>query len=162
MESARIAEPADLGAIEDLATRYADEVRDARGGALFLAREARIASLGARLSAGLDDDCTIIVVGCYDDVVLGYGLATVEQLADGRRMAVLEDILVEPEGRESGIGEAIMNLILGRVVAMGCFGIDSRALPGDRHTKNFFESFGLKARLLIMHRDLDDAPISPT
>lgn len=162
MESARIAEPADLGAIEDLARRYVDEVRDARGGALFLAREARIATLGERLTAALDDDQTVVVVGCYDDVILGYGLAIIERLVDGRRMAVLEDILVDPEARDSGIGEAIMNLILERVTAMGCFGVDSRALPGDRQTKNFFESFGLKARLLTMHRDFGDAPISAT
>ena len=28
------------------------------------------------------------------------------------------------------------------------------ALPGDRATKNFFESFGLKARLLTVHAPL--------
>ena len=36
----------------------------------------------------------------------------------------------------------------------GCFGVDSLALPGDRHTKNFFESFGLVARAIIVHRSL--------
>ena len=36
--------------------------------------------------------------------------------------------------------------------AQGCFGVDSLALPGDRHTKNFFESFGLVARAIVVHR----------
>ena len=36
----------------------------------------------------------------------------------------------------------------------GCLGIDSVALPGDRATKNFFESFGLVARALRVHRPL--------
>jgi hypothetical protein len=39
--------------------------------------------------------------------------------------------------------------------AAGCFGIDSLALPGDRSTKNFFESFGLVARAIVVHRSLD-------
>ena len=34
-------------------------------------------------------------------------------------------------------------------------GVDATALPGDRLTKNFFESNGFTARLLIMHRRLD-------
>ena len=38
--------------------------------------------------------------------------------------------------------------------AQGCFGVDSLALPGDRHTKNFFESFGLVARAIVVHRSL--------
>jgi hypothetical protein len=36
----------------------------------------------------------------------------------------------------------------------GCIGVDSLALPGDRATKNFFESFGLVARAIIVHRRL--------
>jgi hypothetical protein len=27
-------------------------------------------------------------------------------------------------------------------------------MPGDRNTKNFFESFGLVARAITVHRDL--------
>ena len=36
----------------------------------------------------------------------------------------------------------------------GCFGLDSLALPGDRATKNFFESFGLVARAIVVHKPL--------
>ena len=36
----------------------------------------------------------------------------------------------------------------------GCVGVDSLALPGDRATKNFFESFGLVARAIVVHRPL--------
>ena len=36
-----------------------------------------------------------------------------------------------------------------------CRGIDGFAFPGDRGAKSFFESAGFKARLLVMHRDLD-------
>ena len=43
--------------------------------------------------------------------------------------------------------------------ARGCFGVDSLALPGDRHTKNFFESFGLVARAIVVHRSAAMSPV---
>jgi hypothetical protein len=38
----------------------------------------------------------------------------------------------------------------------GCRGVDALALPGQRDTKNFFESHGLVARALVVHRDLTE------
>jgi len=35
-----------------------------------------------------------------------------------------------------------------------CTDLDSYALPGDRDTKNFFESHAMKSRLLIVHTAL--------
>jgi len=35
-----------------------------------------------------------------------------------------------------------------------CVGVDSLVLPGNRETKNFFESFGLVARAIVVHRAL--------
>ena len=74
--------------------------------------------------------------------------------SDGGRLAVVTDLYVEPEARGVGLGEAIMNHLVAWATDEGCFGVDSQALPGDRHTKNFFESFGLVARSLVVHRDL--------
>jgi len=34
-------------------------------------------------------------------------------------------------------------------------GLDAVALPGDRDTKNFFETFGLVARAIQVHRSLE-------
>ena len=39
----------------------------------------------------------------------------------------------------------------------GCIGVDSLALPGDRDTKNFFETHGLVARAITVHRTLPQA-----
>jgi hypothetical protein len=39
--------------------------------------------------------------------------------------------------------------------AAGAVGIEATALPGDRATKNFFETHGLVARALTVHRRLD-------
>ena len=41
--------------------------------------------------------------------------------------------------------------------SQGCIGVDSLALPGNRETKNFFESFGLVARAIVVHRSLGGA-----
>jgi hypothetical protein len=54
-----------------------------------------------------------------------------------------------------GVGEAVMDHLVAWCRAQGCFGVDSLALPGDRQTKNFFESFGLVARAIVVHRPLD-------
>lgn len=153
MESARPATHEDLDAIASVASRIADDLPDKRGGPLFLRREsggdARI-----RAEALLDGLEGFTLVGTYDDVVFGYAVVQVETLADGGILARVDDLAVDGDIRGSGIGEAMMNLVLDTARERGCFGIDSRALPGDRHTKNFFESFGLKARMLVVHKSL--------
>ena len=158
MESARRAEHADVDAVEYVAERVRADQWEARGSELFRAREAGVWPLAERVHGAIDGEDAIVVVGCYDEVVFGYGVAMVERLDDGRKLGRLDDLAVDPEARGSGIGEAMMNLIVDEVRAAGCIGIDSRALPGDRETKNFFESFGLKARLLVVHQRFDDQP----
>ena len=66
------------------------------------------------------------------------------------------DLYVLPDARGVGVGEAMMGLCLDWARRNGCIGLDSMALPGDRHTKNFFESFGLVARAIIVHRRLSE------
>jgi GNAT superfamily N-acetyltransferase len=67
---------------------------------------------------------------------------------------VVDDLYTEPGCRELGLGELTMEALVDWCRGQGCFGVDSLALPGDRHTKNFFESFGLVARAIIVHRSL--------
>lgn len=166
MEAARRARPDDLAAAADVLTRAAAEAAGQRGGDLYLAREAALTGplaatpahegLRTRIEAALADPGRVAVVGCYDGVVLGWAEARVETLGDGRRLGVLDALAVDPEARGAGIGEAMMDLVLAELRSAGCIGVDAHALPGDRATKNFFESFGLKARLLTVHRSFDD------
>lgn len=152
MEAARLALQADVGAVEAINQRRRDEMTGQRGAEMYLAREASSTPVGPRISSAIDDVDAVAVVGSYDDVVFGYAVANLEPLADGSTVAVLTDFVVDDEARGSGIGEAMMNLMVENAMAAGCRGIDSVALPGDRETKNFFESFGLKARMLTVHR----------
>lgn len=152
MEEARAAVPADLDAVDQVARRVAAGMADLRGGELLLAGEAGRGPVRERMARAIDAPDAWAVVGCYDGVVLGWALAGVETLPDGRRLGVIDAIAVDPDARAAGIGEAMMDLVLAELERAGCIGADARALPGDRETKNFFESFGLKARLLTVHR----------
>jgi ribosomal protein S18 acetylase RimI-like enzyme len=144
----------DLSDIERVAEEIAATMVDQRGGALFLRRESG-GSAVERARVLLDDDQAVVLVGTYDDVIFGYAIGRVEELDDGGLLGRIDDLAVMAEAREAGIGEALMNQLVDVFTARNCFGVDSRALPGDRQTKNFFESFGLKARLLVVHRSLD-------
>jgi GNAT superfamily N-acetyltransferase len=115
---------------------------------------ARTAPFEPRLADELADRDHHVVVGTVDDAVLGYGVAHVERLADGGLLGVVDDLYTEPGAREIGVGELTMQALVDWCAARGCFGVDSLALPGDRHTKNFFESFGLVARAIVVHRAL--------
>jgi GNAT superfamily N-acetyltransferase len=75
-------------------------------------------------------------------------------LADGGRLGVVDEVYVDPGARALGVGEVLMADLVAWCRDQGCFGVDSLALPGDRATKNFFESFGLVARAIVVHRPL--------
>ncbi len=90
---------------------------------------------------------------------VGYAVGRVEVLRDGGRLAVVDELYVEPDAREVAVGEALMDDLLEWATAQGCFGIDALALPGNRATKNFFERYGLTARAIVVHKRLGtDAP----
>lgn len=157
VEGARLATDEDVAAIVAIAGKHRDEIADERGAALLLRQEGfSTSAFEASIRAGLHREDALIVSGTYDGVVFGYSAAEIEVLEDGGLLMGVTDFIVEREIRKSGIGEAMMNLLLDEARSRKCLGIDSRALPGDRNTKNFFESFGLKARMLTVHRALDD------
>jgi GNAT superfamily N-acetyltransferase len=154
VEAARAATPADVPRLAELAADAIAELTATKGGALWARREARSQPLDEGLAADLADPACCVLTGTLDDTVMGYAVARRETLRDGAPLAVLTDIYVEPGCRGVGIGEALMGAIVAWAEAAGCVGIDSLALPGNRETKNFFESFGLVARAIVVHRPL--------
>jgi GNAT superfamily N-acetyltransferase len=157
IESARRAHVDDLGRIEELARQAIDQMRPLRGGMLWSLTLARQEPLVESLSASLVDPDQRVVVGCIDDTIIGFGAVRVQGLADGQPLGVIDELFVEPEARAVGVGEAMMDLLLEWCVERGCIGVDAVALPGDRETKNFFETYGLTARALVVHRALGGA-----
>ena len=154
MESARPASLPDLGRLAELASLCFAELASQRGGSVWSRLEARQAPFTASLGAALTDNTRSVIAGLIDDYVVGYAVLCMTPLADGAVLGVIEDLYVEPEFREVGVGEALMGELIVAARAGGCEGVESLALPGDRATKNFFESFGLVARAIRVYRTL--------
>ena len=153
MEAARPATTEDVPALCALADAAADELAPTRGGAVFLAREAPPRG-PERFTDALGDAAALVVAGTVDDEVVGYGSVRIETLRDGARLGVIDDLFVLPDARGVGVGEAMAGLLIAFCEREGCDGIDAVALPGNRATKNFFETFGLVARAIVVHRSL--------
>ena len=152
----RPARPDDLAVLDDLATLAIEELTPNRGGAVWRAQSARPLPPRDSLAEDLEADDRHVVVGTIDGEPVGYSVARVEAMRDGSRLGVISDLFTLPEAREVAVGETMMDAVIAWCREQGCFGVDSLALPGDRHTKNFFESFGLVARAIVVHRDLGD------
>ena len=153
-EGCRPATPDDLPRLVALAEQAIVEKRAQRGGEVWARTDARRPPFEPRFEEELASGRRRVLVGTLDGTILGYGAARIDELHDGSRLGVVTDLYVEPDGREVGIGEAVMNGLVAWCTGEGCFGVDSLALPGDRHTKNFFETFGLVARAIVVHRSL--------
>ncbi|WP_436796026.1 N-acetyltransferase family protein [Actinospongicola halichondriae] len=152
--SARPADASDLDVVADLATLAIEELTPNRGGALWRREAARPIPTAPSVQADLEDADVHVVVGTIDDVPVGYGVVRRLPMRDGSTLGRVTDIFTLAGARGVGVGEAMMDAIIEWATDSGCFGIDSVALPGDRHTKNFFESFGLVARAIVVHRPL--------
>jgi GNAT superfamily N-acetyltransferase len=148
-ETARLADTGDLRALEQLAADARAEALTKRGGVVLVERD-------LPGSEALADAYDALVVGLIDDVVVGYGAITCEAMRIGKPLGVIGELYVDPGAREVGIGEAMMDLLITWSRERGCRGVDAKALPGDRATKNFFETFGLVARAIEVHRSIEE------
>ena len=111
-------------------------------------------SLAELLERCLARDDMLCLLGTLDDVPVGIGLATQAKLANGDPIAKIQIFYVLEGARGVGAGAAIMAELAAWAEAKGCIGLDAAALPGDRSTKNFFESHGMSARALTLFKRL--------
>jgi GNAT superfamily N-acetyltransferase len=160
VEGWRPATSEDAARIAELARALRAELTELRGGALWADREAGGEPLEAAFEAWLASPEWLVVAGCVDDAVLGYGVVEVETLRSGSRLGVIHELYVELEARSVGVGEAMADALVAFCRDAHCKGIDARALPGHRAAKNFFEEHRFTARAIVMHRDLDDHNVS--
>ena len=158
MESSRPASAEDIPRVVELAELMRAELGAMRGGPLWVEREAWPEPLADAYDALLARDDGLLLVGSIDDAVIAFAAVVVEQLRSGARLGVITDLFVEPEAREVGVGEVLVDALVEHSRAAGCIGIDATALPGHRATKNFFETHGFTARALAMHKRLGAEP----
>jgi GNAT superfamily N-acetyltransferase len=156
VEAARPATIDDVGAIAEMSRAMRVELVSYRGGDLW-AREQKASGLDdAMVAATIAAADAAVLVGSIDDVVVGFGICRAVVLADGSRIGVISELFVEPDAREVGVGERLVDQIVSWCTEHECIGIDATALPGHRAAKNFFEEHGFVARSLTMHRPLGD------
>ncbi len=158
MEAARPATVDDVDRILALTRAFRAELADQRGGDLWWRNHDPVEHHAPAIRALLDYDDECVLVGSIDDQVVGYAFARTHRLADGAHLATITELFVEAGAREVSVGESLVNTILAWAEARGCVGVDATALPGNRATKNFFETNGFVARSLTMHRPFGDAP----
>ncbi|MDY7101989.1 MAG: GNAT family N-acetyltransferase [Actinomycetota bacterium] len=155
-ESARRATTDDVARLGELVALAHDELRPMRGGEIWSRHEARERDGTAWLTTAVTSGDEHVVVGTIDGYPCGYGVARLVPLRGEVAMAEVTDLFVEAPFRDVGVGEAMMDLLVEWANENRCIGIDSIALPGNRATKNFFETFGLTARAIRVHRALGD------
>jgi GNAT superfamily N-acetyltransferase len=115
---------------------------DQRGGARWLATQAE---RGERWHDVIDDD--VVVVAHIDGCVVGYLAATL-----AGEIVRVDEVYVEPEARELGFGDTMIEAAIAAGIEAGCTLIEAEALPGDRDTKNLYERAGITARLIVVSR----------
>jgi GNAT superfamily N-acetyltransferase len=143
--TARVATIEDLPRLCLLEAEARDIVRPVRGGAVHL----DVDGVAWTLSTRFGSPDVVVFAGLIDDAVIGY--AVVSSAATAAR---IEAIYVEPEARELGVGEELLNHAIAWARERMCTTLDAVALPGDRHTKNFFETFGMVARAITVSRSV--------
>ena len=94
-----------------LAEQAVAELTGNKGGAVWARRGARPAPYIDSLRADLEAADHCVAVGEVVGAVVGYAVVRAESLRDGGVLGVLDDIYVEPEAREVGVGEALMDAV---------------------------------------------------
>ena len=155
-EEARPATVDDVGEVVALYRAAVAEALPKRGGEALWAAQGRL-DPETDLAAMVEDPEATLVVGTIDDVIVGFGAAHRRPSVEGPPVAVVTEIFTLPDARGVGVGEAMFEALGDWARAQGCGAIDSQALPGDRNTKNFFETFGVVARAITVSSRLDES-----
>ena len=157
MEAARVARPGDLAACARLLEEVRAQALELRGGAELLATGPLPPPSRRVDERWLVDHWSgpeqVLLVGTFDEAVVGVGAGRVT-MRGTERVGAVDACYVEAGARGVGVGSALAEELVRWFVASGCVAVDAAALPGDRATKQLFESQGLSARLLVLHRRL--------
>lgn len=147
--TARASGAGDAACLEVLGAKAREELSASRGAPLYLSLEG--------VASKTEGPESLRAVVEIDETVVGFLEARLVRLDKGGTICRIEGLYVEPAAREVGAGEALLDEAVAWARRNGARGLDAYALPGARQTKNFYEAAGFVARLLVMHRPLDEA-----
>ena len=144
----------DLETLTFLREEAISEAKNKRGGEVLLNLETFSDDSLTELSNWLTSPDHRVVTGLFGEAVVAYGILEFSNTNDAQRIASIKEIFVLKEARSVGVGESVINFLIDEAIQHKVVGIDSFALPGDRETKNFFETQGMVARLIHVYRPL--------
>lgn len=144
--SARPTEDADHDVVAAIASLADNELRGERGGISLLDHD--------RPQSDWSDATTMSWVGLVDGIVVGTATAVLD-IGPTKRVALVTDLYVHPEGRGVGVGAAMLELVQAWAVEHDATHLESQVLPGMRDSKNFFERLGMVTRAMRVSRPID-------
>lgn len=144
-ESVRPMRQADAVEISTLEADARHALLDQRGGPAHLAERPAVGDWGDLM----DVVGQHVWVAAIDEVVVGY-----LQLQIVGAAAEVIQVYVQPEAREIGFGDWLLEAALATSRSLGCTVLEGTALPGDRQTKNLYERAGIKARKITVSTPL--------
>ena len=154
-ESSRLASIDDLEILTFLRKEAISEVENKRGGKVLVNLNSFSEDSSGNFSDWFNSSDHLIFTGLFGDAVVAYGVLEFSITNDTRRVASIKEIFVLNDARSVGVGESVIQLMIKEAIENNAVGIDSFALPGDRETKNFFETQGMVARLIHVYRPLE-------
>ncbi len=143
----------DLDALRVLVLEATRELRAQRGGSFLVDAIDRPTRDEAAMLAHVHDADRAAWVATIDDVAVGYAYASLRATTT-TRIVMIDELFTTPEARAIGVGERLVDEVSAWAIVNEASGVSAVALPGARETKNFFEGMGMKARSIVVHRDL--------
>lgn len=93
---------------------------------------------------------SIGLVALWSTVKVGYLHCRIVARGREHLVGVLDCLYVDIEFRRLGLGTHLLEVVSQLLISQGCTEVEVVVLPGDAHAKNLFESFGYKARAIVM------------
>jgi len=127
----------------------------------FLASDNRTpANYGSFLRTRLEDpDAAILVAEAHGDVI-GYAYAAVQgydYMSLRGPAGVLHDLIVEPEHRNRGVGQLLLNAVLAYLTTRGAPRVVLLAAERNQAAQRLFASMGFRRTMVEMTRELEEA-----
>ena len=152
-ESARFATQEDIDTFTFLHAMSRSLIAEHRGGDYWLVKEALQNSGESLFTEVQQSETSVCIMGLYDDYPVGFLIGEIYDLLDATAVDICE-VFVEPDARAVGVGETMMDSLTDWARTQSATYLTSRALPGDRALKNFFERYRITARLIEVARKL--------
>lgn len=149
----RSATAGDVEATAAIGQAEQEQIRDERGGRWHLDHDQSRLGFAERHHNALGSADHHLVVGCVDDIVVGFAVAQLSP-ADGAVLCMIDELIVAPGARGIGVGSAMLETVREWAIEHDCAALESHVLPGNRAAKNFFERLGMKTRKMRVSTDL--------